>query len=100
MEHELYDHTAVKQSLDVGGGVTLLLTDTDERNPHGVRVRHVCSRWPDAQEPDGEFVKVIAPALAPGHVVHSLDPVTITASILCPDCGLHGFVTHGAWQSA
>jgi hypothetical protein len=31
--------------------------------------------------------------------VTQLDPVTITPSILCPDCGLHGFVTDGTWRS-
>lgn len=97
MRHELYDQDAVTRTIDVGMGVALLVTEPDERNPHGILVRHECTRWPDDQEPDGEFVKVIAPALAPAHVVHSLDPATVTASILCPDCGLHGWVTDGRW---
>lgn len=97
MQHEFYDHDAVTRVIDVGSGVSLLISQPDDRNPHGVRIRHTCTSWPDPQEPDGVFVKVIAPALAQAHVVHSLDPATITASILCPDCGLHGFVTNGEW---
>lgn len=40
-----------------------------------------------------------APALqiGNGHTVVAMDPLTIVASILCPDCGLHGFVTDGRW---
>lgn len=25
--------------------------------------------------------------------------ITVTPSILCPDCGTHGFITDGAWRS-
>jgi len=57
MRHQLYDEAAVKLTIDVGYGVTLLITEPDDRNPHGVRVEHTCQRWPDDQEPDGEFVK-------------------------------------------
>ena len=28
------------------------------------------------------------------------DPLTITPSILCGECGLHGFITDGQWVSA
>lgn len=28
----------------------------------------------------------------------SEDPLTIDPSILCPDCGTHGFVRAGRWQ--
>ncbi len=100
MKHQLFDEATVIRTIDVGHGVALLVTEPDDRNPHGVRVKHVCTSWPDDQEPDGEFVKVVAPALAPAHVVHSLDPATVTASILCPDCGLHGFVRGGVWVPA
>lgn len=44
----------------------------------------------------------VAPALmiGQGHTIVSRDPLTIVASILCPDCGLHGFVTNGEWVPA
>jgi len=67
-----------------------------------IRVMHVCKSWPDPKEPDGEFVKVIAPALSPGHQV-TFGPArrtTVSPSILCADCGLHGYVTDGIWRSA
>ena len=33
-----------------------------------------------------------------GHTVATRTPLTIVASILCPDCGAHGFVTDGTWR--
>lgn len=43
-----------------------------------------------------------APALqiGRGHEVVTREPLTIVASIHCPDCGLHGFVTDGRWVGA
>lgn len=35
-----------------------------------------------------------------GHTIVQADPLTIRASILCEDCGTHGWVTDGAWESA
>ena len=40
---------------------------------------------------------IIAPLLDPAHVIESLDPLTVSPSILCPDCGLHGFIRSGVW---
>lgn len=42
---------------------------------------------------------ICAPALrlGEGHTIVSENPLTITPSILCPDCGLHGFITDGRW---
>lgn len=35
------------------------------------------------------------------HTLVQVDPVTITASVYWPDCcGLHGFITNGAWIPA
>jgi hypothetical protein len=84
--------------IDLGDGVALLVYDPPAGGPHNVRVLHRCRSWPDEQEPDGELVTITAPALHPDHQVHSLDPPTITASVLCPACGLHGFVTDGTWR--
>ena len=61
-----------------------------------VAFRHVCDR--------GERgVIVCAPFLqteSGGHQVVSRHPWAITPSILCPDCGTHGFVTDGNWVPA
>lgn len=65
-------------------------------HPDGtVRFGHRCDR--------GERGVIICdPALqiGRGHTVISDDPVTIVASILCPDCGTHGWVTDGRWVPA
>lgn len=59
-----------------------------------IRVRHPC------KEVDGDRL-YSAPALqlAGGHRVVQADPLTITPSILCADCGLHGFITNGVWTA-
>jgi len=60
-----------------------------------IRIQHECNRNRDG------LTLIVAPALtAPGHVVVSTDPLTITPSILCEDCGLHGYITDGAWLDA
>lgn len=47
----------------------------------------------------GDVQVVCAPTLL-AHTVVSEDPWTISPSILCPDCGLHGFVRSGIWVPA
>lgn len=64
------------------------------------RFRHRCDR---SARDAGTIV--CAPLLAQ-HVVQfrvGTDGTTqlwVTPSILCPDCGTHGWVTHGAWSPA
>ena len=59
------------------------------------RIEHTCKGW---TEDDGTVVaKVCAPALSDRHTVTSETPLTVVPSILCPDCGLHGFITDGRW---
>ena len=80
------------RAIDVGGGVRLLVTDAPNWPECEVMVEHTCK---DIGQ--GERL-VIAPGLSPGHRITQLDPVTITPSLLCPDCGLHGFITDGTWR--
>jgi hypothetical protein len=58
-----------------------------------VRFEHRCS------EIGGGRHKIVAPALmiGQGHTVLSRAPLHIEASILCDDCGLHGWVRDGRW---
>ena len=35
-----------------------------------------------------------------GHSITELEPLTVTPSILCGECGLHGFITNGKWVGA
>lgn len=61
-----------------------------------VRVEHRCDRTAS-----GRGIYTVAPALriGDGHELRqdALGP-TLTPSILCLDCGLHGFVTNGEWE--
>ena len=62
-----------------------------------VRFEHRCDR--------GERGTIIcAPALmlGQGHTLtrNDLGQPTVRASIACPDCGTHGFVTDGRWSDA
>lgn len=64
-----------------------------------VGLRHVCDR--SVRPRDGRTI-IVAPFLqlraGGGHTVVSIDPVTITPSCGCSDCGLHGFLTNGVWK--
>ena len=57
-------------------------------------VEHICKQI----DADGSRL-ICAPRLMEGHVVESTDPLTISPSILCPDCGLHGYVRSNRWVS-
>lgn len=52
--------------------------------------RHLCDRG-------DRGTYVVAIDLAPGHQVNE-DTMTVTPSILCGDCGIHGFITDGIWR--
>lgn len=56
----------------------------------GWAFRHVCDRG-------DRGMYVVAIPLHPQHVV---DPSgdNVTPSILCPDCGMHGYWTDGQWR--
>lgn len=60
------------------------------------RFEHRCDRG-------DQFATVIcAPALQldGGHAIITREPLTVTPSILCPDCGTHGFIQNGRWLPA
>lgn len=60
-----------------------------------VRFEHRCDRG-------DRGVVDCAPALqlnGGGHRIISAVPATVQPSILCPDCGTHGFVTDGKWRA-
>lgn len=38
--------------------------------------------------------------IRPGHLVTTDLPLTVSPSILCPDCGLHGWVIKSTWEPA
>lgn len=57
-----------------------------------VRFEHYCDRG-------DRGAVVCAPRLqiGHGHTIVQSDPLSIEASILCDDCGTHGWVTDGRW---
>lgn len=78
--------------LDFGNHLALL------RYPNGEwRFEHRCDR--------GEQRGIIdcAPLLAEAHTI-TVEPgsevVTVAPSILCPDCGTHGWVVRSEWRAA
>lgn len=67
-----------------------------------LRFAHTCTR--QARLGPQAMAIRCAPALqygtyGTGHTLVSIDPITITPSILCDDCGAHGFITEGKWVS-
>lgn len=60
-----------------------------------VGIEHVCHRQRDG------LTIINAPRLQldGGHTIVSREPLTITPSVGCSDCGLHGFITDGRWLS-
>lgn len=91
----------VAERVDVGPDMALVVFAAETFAPEHVGFEHICGRWPDDREPDGEFVKVVAPRLS-RHTVTRDDAgvITVEPSILCPDCGLHGYVRAGVWSTA
>lgn len=66
--------------------------------PNGdVRFAHRCDR-----ESPGRGIVDCAPLLqiGGGHTIVTRTPLTISPSILCDDCGTHGFVQQGQWVPA
>jgi hypothetical protein len=90
-------HAKPVGTVDLAGTDATLVRFADGEGPAAWGFHHECGRWADDREPDGEFVKVVAPRLT-NHTVTVTDAgVTVRASILCPDCGRHGFVTDSVW---
>lgn len=77
-------------ALDCGGGVRAIFYADST-----IGIEHRCR---DIGE--GDWL-VCAPRLQleGGHEIVSRDPLTVSPSILCPDCGLHGYIRSGEWQS-
>lgn len=92
------------------GGVTLAHYPVGcDREGRALAIRHVLEDrrelWRFSHEclsPRSGIVLRIAPALmiGQGHEVLSTDPLHIEASILCSDCGIHGWVRGGRWVDA
>lgn len=76
-------------------GCDLAIRHTQETDGEHWRFSHVCT------SPRSGRTYRIAPQLqiGHGHEVLSTEPLHIEASILCSDCGIHGWVREGRWVS-
>lgn len=83
------------ERVDVGEGHQILFMSDGK-----VRFAHDCDRH--VRLGVGARVIRCAPELqiGHGHEVLSRDPLHIEASILCEDCGTHGWVRDGRWVTA
>ena len=81
----------VESSVRVGLGIQLLFMQDGT-----VRIAHNCKLLGN----DARLRCAPALMIGQGHTVVTREPLTIVPSILCPDCGLHGFVTNGVWVPA
>ena len=91
--HFLFKTPYVEHVELAGKPTAALLRWDDAEGAAAWGFKHECGSWPDPHEPDGMFVKIVAPRLTNHTVTRSDKGVTVRASIACPDCGLHGFVT-------
>ncbi|CAN5424083.1 hypothetical protein BH09ACT9_BH09ACT9_00610 [soil metagenome] len=81
-------------SEDVGHDIQVLFYEDGT-----VRVAHDC-RSVVGTHGDARFRCAPRLQLGNGHEIVLRNPLTIFASILCDDCGLHGWVTRGEWSPA
>ena len=82
------DYGPVDQRTALGLGIELLHMEDGT-----IRIAHDCKLIGDDRRLRIAFL------LDPRHIV-TPEPVTITPSILCDDCGLHGWVIAGEWSPA
>lgn len=77
------------------------------RDEHGVafwldedgRHVHFSHRCTTPHDPELEEMYGAPLPLGPdGWRLVSVDPITVTPSILCKDCDIHGFITDGKWM--
>jgi len=78
---------------DIGHGVRIRIIEYDDQ-PHGIEYQHpngdaTCDGWVPFK-----------PASNDGWTVESLQPLTLSPSLLCRKCGHHGFIKNGAWVPA
>ncbi len=69
----------------------------------GARFEHLCDRSSTGRgsivcAPEMRFVDGLDGQAH--HILVSRNPVTIRPSVLCSDCGTHGFITDGQWVQA
>ena len=79
---------------NIGHGVTIEVLDLDGR-AEGLEYHHPA---PAGRECGGWVP--FKPAAPNGWDVVSLEPLTLSPSLLCTACGHHGWIRNGQWVSA
>lgn len=80
---------------DIGNGVSIEVRSIDGV-PKGVRYKHPRA---DTGTPCDGYAP-FKPDSEDGWDVQSLEPLTISPSLLCRACGHHGFIREGKWVPA
>lgn len=97
---EIWEEIAAK-SVDIGHGVVIRFYSNKGCDKAGVLLYHrhedgaVCGGSVTFDVPANDWHKQRG---RPLWVVESLDPLTLSPSILDPDCGLHGYIRGGRWE--
>lgn len=83
--------------IDIGLGVTIEIRSL-EGVPAGLDYWHPCA---DGRRAIG-WIPFAGHPVDAGHswTVEQGDPITISPSLLCRDCGHHGFIRGGRWVPA
>jgi hypothetical protein len=89
--------------LDIGHGVSIkfsehkgLVVGIHERHPDKRDPNHLCCGFVFFNTPNNEAIRNGSPVWT----VESIDPLTLSPSILCRTCGNHGFIQSGKWVPA
>jgi len=83
------DYGPHQRAVDVGDDKRVLFYEDGT-----ARFEHVCDR---AHRDAGVIRCAPLLQLDGGHTIVQPDPLTVSPSILCTDCTVHGFVTDGRW---
>ena len=90
------------EPLDIGSGVTVTVYRVDGQ-PYGLCEMH---KHPNGGNCSGfvrfdtEVGRRVFGDASPRWKVESLEPLTLSPSILCRTCGHHGYVRSGKWVAA
>lgn len=83
--------------IDIGHGVEILFyTQGDDVAPAGLLERHPCLT--DIRHAGA--VPFVPTGTWPVWTVESWEPLTLSPSVLCRACGLHGWIRGGRWVPA
>lgn len=87
------------ERIDLGADHSLIaITWTDDERPSGWMVYHSDRR--DPMKECGCGVWVARRVMSDLWTLVSWEPLTIAPSILCGQCGDHGYIRNGRWESA